>query len=184
MGQPHRPIKCCIILNIVFGYPNLQLACTLKFCVLFICNIKFKWVTGTRVLQMVPTSATVHPSCRKAVLPPSPPQHPRHITDSPVAVAASVVSTHTTHAGRTLTWQEADLHLHKDPVKGHSPFSHRCITPQGSPCMSPREWKCTPSIQTQVSVLSLTLHYYKARAHKGGVRIGKTPKKLASICCP
>jgi hypothetical protein len=24
----------------------------------------------------------------------------------------------------------------------------------------------------------------KMRAHKGGVRIGKTPKKLASICCP
>jgi hypothetical protein len=24
----------------------------------------------------------------------------------------------------------------------------------------------------------------KARAHKGGVRIGKTPKKLARICCP
>jgi hypothetical protein len=24
----------------------------------------------------------------------------------------------------------------------------------------------------------------KARAHKGGVRIGKTPKKLGSICCP
>jgi hypothetical protein len=24
----------------------------------------------------------------------------------------------------------------------------------------------------------------KARAHKGGVRIGKTPEKLASICCP
>jgi hypothetical protein len=24
----------------------------------------------------------------------------------------------------------------------------------------------------------------KVRAHKGGVRIGKTPKKLASICCP
>jgi hypothetical protein len=24
----------------------------------------------------------------------------------------------------------------------------------------------------------------KARAHKGGVKIGKTPKKLASICCP
>jgi hypothetical protein len=24
----------------------------------------------------------------------------------------------------------------------------------------------------------------KARAHKGGVRIGKIPKKLASICCP
>jgi hypothetical protein len=22
------------------------------------------------------------------------------------------------------------------------------------------------------------------RAHKGGVRIGKTPKKLDSICCP
>jgi hypothetical protein len=27
-------------------------------------------------------------------------------------------------------------------------------------------------------------HMIKARAHKGGVRIGKTPKKLASICCP
>jgi hypothetical protein len=26
-------------------------------------------------------------------------------------------------------------------------------------------------------------HMIKARAHKGGVRIGKTPKKLASICC-
>jgi hypothetical protein len=24
----------------------------------------------------------------------------------------------------------------------------------------------------------------KVRAHKGGVRMGKTPKKLASICCP
>jgi hypothetical protein len=24
----------------------------------------------------------------------------------------------------------------------------------------------------------------KARAHKGGVRIGKTPKKLANIWCP
>jgi hypothetical protein len=27
-------------------------------------------------------------------------------------------------------------------------------------------------------------HMIKARAHKGGVRICKTPKKLASICCP
>jgi hypothetical protein len=27
-------------------------------------------------------------------------------------------------------------------------------------------------------------HMIKARAHKGGVRLGKTPKKLASICCP
>jgi hypothetical protein len=27
-------------------------------------------------------------------------------------------------------------------------------------------------------------HMIKATAHKGGVRIGKTPKKLASICCP
>jgi hypothetical protein len=24
----------------------------------------------------------------------------------------------------------------------------------------------------------------KARAHKGDMRIGKTPKKLVSICCP
>jgi hypothetical protein len=27
-------------------------------------------------------------------------------------------------------------------------------------------------------------HMIKARAHKGGVRIGKMPKKLDSICCP
>jgi hypothetical protein len=27
-------------------------------------------------------------------------------------------------------------------------------------------------------------HMIKARAHKGNMRIGKTPKKLASICCP
>jgi hypothetical protein len=27
-------------------------------------------------------------------------------------------------------------------------------------------------------------HKIKARAYKGGMRIGKTPKKLASICCP
>jgi hypothetical protein len=27
-------------------------------------------------------------------------------------------------------------------------------------------------------------HMIKARAHKEGLRIGKTPKKLASVCCP
>jgi hypothetical protein len=27
-------------------------------------------------------------------------------------------------------------------------------------------------------------HKIKARAHKGDMRIGKTPKKLDSICCP
>jgi hypothetical protein len=27
-------------------------------------------------------------------------------------------------------------------------------------------------------------HMIKVRAHKGDLRIGKTPKKLASICCP
>jgi hypothetical protein len=27
-------------------------------------------------------------------------------------------------------------------------------------------------------------HKIKASAHKGDMRIGKTPKKLASICCP
>jgi hypothetical protein len=34
------------------------------------------------------------------------------------------------------------------------------------------------------SVQALKQKLLKARAHKGGVRIGKTPKKLASICCP
>jgi hypothetical protein len=33
-------------------------------------------------------------------------------------------------------------------------------------------------------VRSFLRHMIKARAHKGGTRIGKTPKKLASICCP
>jgi hypothetical protein len=27
-------------------------------------------------------------------------------------------------------------------------------------------------------------HMIKARAHKGDMKIGKTPKKLDSICCP
>jgi hypothetical protein len=27
-------------------------------------------------------------------------------------------------------------------------------------------------------------HKIKARAHKGDMKIGKTPKKLVSICCP
>jgi hypothetical protein len=31
---------------------------------------------------------------------------------------------------------------------------------------------------------SVLLILLKARAHKGGMRIGKTPKKLDSICCP
>jgi hypothetical protein len=37
--------------------------------------------------------------------------------------------------------------------------------------------------QTQQGELNFD-HKIKARAHKGGVRISKTPKKLASICCP
>jgi hypothetical protein len=32
--------------------------------------------------------------------------------------------------------------------------------------------------------LKFLCYMIKARAHKGGMRIGKTPKKLASICCP
>jgi hypothetical protein len=36
-----------------------------------------------------------------------------------------------------------------------------------------------------LSEVSLDIeHMIKVRAHKGGMRIGKTPKKLASICCP
>jgi hypothetical protein len=48
---------------------------------------------------------------------------------------------------------------------------------------------CSPSYVDIRSRANTTLgldfeHMIKARAHKGGVRIGKTPKKLASICCP
>jgi hypothetical protein len=48
---------------------------------------------------------------------------------------------------------------------------------------------CSPSYVDIRSGANITRgfdyeHMIKARAHKGGVRIGKTPKKLASICCP
>jgi hypothetical protein len=48
--------------------------------------------------------------------------------------------------------------------------------------------KQVPTIQNHMAQ-NITMgldfeHKIKARAHKGGVRIGKTPKKLASICCP
>jgi hypothetical protein len=48
---------------------------------------------------------------------------------------------------------------------------------------------CSPSYVDVRSRANTTMgldfeHMIKARAHKGGVRIGKTPKKLASICCP
>jgi hypothetical protein len=48
---------------------------------------------------------------------------------------------------------------------------------------------CSPSYVDIRSRANTTIgldyeHMIKARAHKGGVRIGKTPKKLASICCP
>jgi hypothetical protein len=49
--------------------------------------------------------------------------------------------------------------------------------------------KCSPSYVDIRSRANTTRgldfdHMIKARAHKGGVRIGKTPKKLAIICCP
>jgi hypothetical protein len=39
-------------------------------------------------------------------------------------------------------------------------------------------------IQESVCLQKQPSTHDNARAHKGGVRIGKTPKKLASICCP
>jgi hypothetical protein len=41
-----------------------------------------------------------------------------------------------------------------------------------------------PSPTRNKNIVFFFEHMIKARAHKGGVRIGKTPKKLASICCP
>jgi hypothetical protein len=47
---------------------------------------------------------------------------------------------------------------------------------------------CSPSyvdIRSRANTTrGLDFEHIKARAHKGGVRIGKTPKKLASSCCP
>jgi hypothetical protein len=48
---------------------------------------------------------------------------------------------------------------------------------------------CSPSYANIRSRANTTMgldfeHMIKARAHKGGMRIGKTPQKLASICCP
>jgi hypothetical protein len=39
-------------------------------------------------------------------------------------------------------------------------------------------------ILSEVSLAQKTKNCDKARAHKGGMRIGKTSKKLRSICCP
>jgi hypothetical protein len=53
--------------------------------------------------------------------------------------------------------------------------------------------QCDDSIQVHIVIDQIRVittrgldyeHMIKARAHKGGVRIGKTPKKLASVCCP
>jgi hypothetical protein len=44
-------------------------------------------------------------------------------------------------------------------------------------------WRQTHTVKNYPVRLDFE-HMIKARAHKGGVRIGKTPKKLASICCP
>jgi hypothetical protein len=41
-----------------------------------------------------------------------------------------------------------------------------------------------PSIPSELLSRKGNEHMIKVRAHKGGVRIGETPKKLASICCP
>jgi hypothetical protein len=40
------------------------------------------------------------------------------------------------------------------------------------------------ALASEVASLKRYSVMIKARARKGGVRIGKTPKKLASICCP
>jgi hypothetical protein len=39
-------------------------------------------------------------------------------------------------------------------------------------------------VKNLIQDLSCAYAHDKARAHKGGMKIGKTPKKLASICCP
>jgi hypothetical protein len=48
---------------------------------------------------------------------------------------------------------------------------------------------CSPSYADIRSRINTTRgldfdHMIKARAHKGDMRIGKTPKKLDGICCP
>jgi hypothetical protein len=47
---------------------------------------------------------------------------------------------------------------------------------------------CSPSyadIRSKANTRELDFdHKIKARPHKGDIRIGKTPKKLDSICCP
>jgi hypothetical protein len=65
-----------------------------------------------------------------------------------------------------LRWFLEEMHLH--PQMSKEGPQHQCG--QASSLMEARHKK--------------KRHMIKARAHKGGVRIGKTPKKLASICCP
>jgi hypothetical protein len=50
--------------------------------------------------------------------------------------------------------------------------------------MAPERQKCKNLVKTYLLARRFIIIMIKARAHKGGVRIGKTPKKLASICCP
>jgi hypothetical protein len=48
-----------------------------------------------------------------------------------------------------------------------------------------RTYWCSPSYADIRSRANTTRGSHdKARAHKQGMRIGKTPKKLDSICCP
>jgi hypothetical protein len=63
------------------------------------------------------------------------------------------------------------------------------ILSEVSPAQKTKKIICSPSYEDIRSRANTTRgldfeHMTKARAHKGGVRIGKTPKKLASICCP
>jgi hypothetical protein len=72
--------------------------------------------------------------------------------------------------------------LHSKPPAQHlsRPLDHVPHVIQPHPVYLPIEMKTRANTTRGLD----NEHMIKARAHKGGVRIGKTPKKLASICCP
>jgi hypothetical protein len=83
---------------------------------------------------------------------------------------------------------EASLHY---IVRPYLKIKKQLINIFKSPGMWPKRPKivCSPSYVDTRSRANTTRglhfeHMIKARTYKGGVRIGKTPKKLASICCP
>jgi hypothetical protein len=102
-------------------------------------------------------------------------------------VSAWLVTVVSLHSASCKAWESCwarNMPAYFTLYLGHdSANSYSCLSIEhGSPVCSPSyvdiRWRANTTRGLDFE------HMIKARAHKGGVRIGKTPKKLASICCP